>query len=90
MEENISELQLLLYPTSDEIPDSAWNVFPPNGTYIKKTVTYAGYSTRQSIGMLQKEGEMKNMFAFIRDMAEDMDENERKELLGVFHIVIFL
>ena len=45
---------------------------------------YGGYSTRRSLASLQNKEELENLFVFIRDMAEDMDEDERKEVLGVF------
>ena len=85
LEEEIAELQSLLYTPNDAIPDSVWNVFPENWTYMKKMLIYDRYSTRESLVKLQKKEELEKLFDFIRDMADDADDEERKELLGVFH-----
>ena len=60
------------------IPGSAWKVLPENGLYIRKMLEYGGYSTRRSLASLQNKEELDNLFAFIRDMVEDMDENEKR------------
>ena len=86
LEEEVADLQSLLYPPNDAIPEAAWNIFPENGKYLKKILDFGGYSTRKSLESLEKEGEVEKLFEFIRDIAEDIDdEEERKELLGVFH-----
>ena len=78
LEERIAELEHLLYPSSDTVPDLAWNVFPENASYIRKMLEYRGYSIRRSLASLQNKEEFDNLFAFIRDMAEDMDEDEKR------------
>ena len=86
LEEKVADLQSILYPPNDAIPEAAWNVFPENGKYLKKILDYGGYSTRKSLESLEKEGEVAKLFEFVRDISEDIDdEEERKELLGVFH-----
>ena len=85
MEEEVAHLRLLLYPESDAIPESAWNVFPESGSYIKNIMIYGGYSTRKSLNTLQKKEELEALFNFIREMADDMTEEERRDLLGVFN-----
>ena len=82
--ERIVELESLLYPSSDVIPESAWNVFPESGSYIRRMLEYGGYCTRKSLANLQTSEQLENLFSFIRDMAEDMDSAEKKDLLGVF------
>lgn len=87
LKKEVEDLRSLLYPPNDAIPEAAWSVFPENGKYLKKIlVDYGGYSTRKSLLKLENPIEVENLFEFVRDMAEDIDdENERKELLGVFH-----
>ena len=85
LKEEIAVLKSRLYPENDAIPESAWNVFTESGVYIKNMLIFSGFLTRESLAKLEKKEELEKIFEFIRDMADDLDEGERRNLLGVFH-----
>ena len=49
--------------TDGAIPDEIWNIFPSQGTYVKKIMKFSGYETIDSVLKLKSKDEIeKNVF----------------------------
>lgn len=68
--------------TTDDIPDEIWNIFPPQGTYVKKIMKFSGYETIDSVLKLKSKDEIEKMFSFVKTMADVVEEKDA--MFGIF------
>ena len=68
----------------DIIPNNLWNIFPPNGQYLRNLMEFTGYQSRVAILSLRHDQELKNMLQFAIDMHEGLDEEDKKKIFGPF------
>ena len=87
MEENGLEIEEI-HPTDSKtttdgtIPDEIWNIFPSQGTYVKKIMKFSGYETIDSVLKLKSKDEIEKMFSFVKTMADVVEEKDA--MLGIF------
>ena len=67
---------------NDKIPDELWNMFPPNGQYLKNILMFTGYETYHAVMKLKQENEIKRLFSFVKDMSDIIDY--KKKMFGIF------
>ena len=65
-----------------DIPPHLWNTFPSNGNYLKNIIQFNGYFCRESILKLKDQNEVSEMFRFVIDRQELVDD--KKSMFGIF------
>ena len=68
----------------DTIPGELWNVFPPNGSYIRHLLEFCGYQSRNSILQLRNAVEFNSMIDFAKQMHSAISLDERRKIFGIF------
>jgi len=64
------------------IPSRLWNIFPPNGKYLKNIMEFCGYQSSEAIVRLKNPDEMQKMFDFVKEMTDIIDD--KQEMFGIF------
>lgn len=67
---------------SGTIPPELWNIFPPQGNYLKNILKYSGYETYESIIKLKEKEELEQVFEFVKSMCDVIPDKE--EMFGIF------
>ena len=80
----LENLNKLISPDDNKIPDNLWKIFPVKGQYIKNILIYSGYETFDSIIKLNDDSKLTEPISFVKEMSEIMDENEKRENFGIF------
>ena len=80
----LDQLKKLISPDDDKIPEELWKLFPPKGQYLRNILVYSGYETYDSIVKLNENTEMNEVFSFVKNMSDIMDEKEKEEIFGIF------
>ena len=64
------------------IPSHLWNIFPPNGMYLKNIMEFCGYQSREAIICLKHPDEVTKMFDFVKEMTDVIDD--KPAMFGIF------
>jgi len=64
------------------IPSRLWNIFPPNGKYLKNIMEFCGYQSSEAIVRLKNPDELQKMFDFVKEMTDIIDD--KQEMFGIF------
>ena len=68
------------------IPPNLYLVITETGRYIIEMMKFSGYSDLEGVSRLRDEKELENMFSFMREMAETIDDEDQLKKL-FWHIL---
>ena len=84
LEKGNEELRSRISHVDGVVPEELWSMFPAKGNYLKNILIFTGYETCESILTLSNENELNEVFGFIRETLDLIDESDKKRMLGIF------